>query len=40
MLNRSNVDRFTARIFAGLVVAVTVVLALLANAASNVQVVA
>ena len=40
MLNRSNVDRFTARIFATLVVAVTVVLALLANAASNVQVVA
>jgi hypothetical protein len=40
MLNRSNVDRFTARIFAALVVAVTVVLALLANAASNVQVVA
>ena len=40
MLNRSNVDRFTARIFAAFVVAVTVVLALLANAASNVQVVA
>lgn len=40
MLNRNNVDRFTARIFAALVVAVTFVLALLANAASNIQVVA
>jgi hypothetical protein len=40
MFNCSNVDRFTARIFAALVVAATVVMALLANAVSSVQVVA
>lgn len=37
MLNRSNVDRFTARIFAGLVVAMTIVVASLTHAALNVQ---
>jgi len=37
MFNRNNIDRFTARIFAGLVVAMTIVVGSLTHAALNVQ---
>lgn len=40
MFSRNDIDRFASRLVAALVVAATVVLALLANAAANVQVVA
>ena len=37
MLNRSNVDRYTARVLAGLVLAMTIVVGTLTHAACNVQ---
>jgi hypothetical protein len=37
MLNCSNVDRYTARVFTGLVLAMTIVVGALTHAACNVQ---